>query len=539
MKTAYYNGLVYTGSLPLSQAFLVENGAFMQTGKNEAILVALSEGDRRVNLRGRFVCPGFNDSHMHLLGFGNMLRTAQLAAHSGSLAELTAYMRSYLAQHPPGEGQWLLGRGWNQDCFSDVRRMPDRYDLDAVSTAVPIMLTRACGHCCVLNSKALEILGIGPDTAAPEGGAIGFENGEPDGRLYDNAMERTQRALPVPGRKEIRDMLRAACQEANRYGVTSVQTDDYQVFPDVPWQTIRDVYEEMAESGELTVRVYEQAQLTKISELKRYIASGHATGAGSDLVKDGPLKLLGDGSLGSRTAYLSRPYADAPDTRGFSLYSQDRLSDMILYAHEHGMQVAVHAIGDACLDGVLNAIEQALHKAPRADHRHGVVHCQITRPEQLARIREMGLHVYAQTIFLDYDSHIVESRVGKALASTSYHWKALMDQGVSVSNGSDCPVELPNVMAGVACAVTRTALDGTGPYLPDQAFSVQEALNSFTIRGAEASFEENIKGKIAPGYLADFTLLSENPFETEPGRLHAIRAVGTFLGGKCVYAANE
>ena len=538
MRTAYFHGRVYTGDLPLCEAFLVEDGSFLMAGSDGAVLAALSAEDRRVDLGGRFVCPGFNDSHMHLLGFGSGLRMARLAGHTGSLAEMLAYVRAYLADNPPREGQWLLGRGWNQDLFADVRRMPDRRDLDAISTEVPIMLTRACGHCCVLNTRALALAGIGADTAAPEGGAVGMENGLPDGRLYDNAMELAQRALPVPGPEEIRDMLRAACREVNRYGVTSVQTDDYQVFPGVPWETVNAAYRGMAAAGELTVRVCEQAQFTGPAELRRFIASGHKTGTGTEMFRIGPVKLLGDGSLGSRTAHLSRPYADQPDTRGFSLYSDEALNAMVACAHENGMQLAVHAIGDACLDQVLDALERALEAHPRPDHRHGIVHCQITRPEQLRRIRELGLHVYAQSIFLDYDNHIVEKRAGKELAASSYHWKTLMDAGVSVSNGSDCPVELPDVMAGIQCAVTRTTLrDYLGPYLPRQAFTVQESLDSYTVRGAEASFEENVKGRIAPGYMADFVVLGADPFETNPFALRDIPVLETYLAGERVYQA--
>ena len=172
---------------------------------------------------------------------------------------------------------------------------------------------------------------------------------------------------------------------------------------------------------------------------------------------------------------------------------------------------------------------------PRDDHRHGIVHCQITRPDQLSRIRALGLHVYAQSVFLDYDNHIVESRAGAKLAASSYSWKTLKDSGVSVSNGSDCPVELPDVMRGIECAVTRTSLDGTGPYLPEQAFTVKEALDSFTTLGAEASFEEFRKGRIAPGYAADFTILEQNPFEVSGRMLHTIAVCSCYLGGKCVY----
>ena len=257
---------------------------------------------------------------------------------------------------------------------------------------------------------------------------------------------------------------------------------------------------------------------------------------GSDYFRIGPLKMLGDGALGARTAFLTRPYADDPITCGIPVFTQEVMDEMVDYANAHNMQVAIHAIGDACLDRVLHAIEIALAHCPRENHRHGVVHCQLSRPDQLEKIRDLKLHIYAQSIFLDYDNHIVEQRVGRELASTSYNWKTLMDWGVSVSNGTDCPVELPDALAGIQCAVTRTSLrDHVGPYLPDQAFSVQEALDSYTIRSAEASFEEDRKGRIAPGYLADFVVLEENPFEVEADHIHEISVYGTWVSGKNVY----
>lgn len=230
---------------------------------------------------------------------------------------------------------------------------------------------------------------------------------------------------------------------------------------------------------------------------------------------------------------------DDPSTCGLPVYDRKTLEEMIRLAHAHGLQTATHAIGDACLDWVLDALEKALTAHPRADHRHGIVHCQITRPDQLERICRLNLHVYAQSIFLDYDIHIVEARAGRQLAASSYHWKTLMDQGVTVSNGSDCPVEQPDVMAGIQCAVTRTTLrDHLSPYLPDQCFTVQEALDSFTIAGAKASFEESCKGRIAPGYLADFVILGANPFAVAPQELHAIPIRATYLAGQPVYQAD-
>ena len=539
MKTIYYHGCVYTGELSLSAAFAVEDGVFTRVGTDEELLSLAAEGDELVDLGGRFVCAGFNDSHMHLLNFGQSLHMARLASHTESLSALLDALRDYLAGHPVREGQWLTGRGWNQDYFSDVSRMPDRWDLDSVSEEIPIMITRACGHCCVVNSRVLELAGIGPDTPSPEGGSIGMEGGAPDGRLYDNAIDLLTGVMPLPGKEDLKEMIRLACAELNRYGVTSSQTDDYCVFRAIPFETVNAAYRELEESGELSVRVYEQANITTLEELQRFTEAGNITGTGSDLFRIGPLKLLGDGALGSRTAHLSRPYADDAGNCGFSLFSDEHMNAMVSCAHTRGMQVAIHAIGDACLDQVLNAIDLALREHPRADHRHGVVHCQVSRPDQLQRIRDLDLHIYAQSIFLDYDNHIVNRLLSPELAESSYSWKTLLNAGISVSNGSDCPVELPDVMEGIECAVTRCSLDGTGPYLPQEAFSVREALDSFTIRGAEASFEEKRKGRIREGFLADFVILGRDPFETEPREIHRIPVLAAYLGGRRVFQKED
>ncbi|MBR4768737.1 MAG: amidohydrolase [Lachnospiraceae bacterium] len=535
MKTAFYNGKIYTGEETLKQAFLIEGGRIIRVGSDAEILSEAGSGSALHDLQGRFVCPGFNDSHMHLLNYGKVLGSANLFDHTDSLSGMIRYMKSFAASHPPKRGQWLFGRGWNQDLFRDVSRMPGKHDLDSISTAYPIVLTRACGHSCVVNSAVLQIAGITSNSASPEGGAIGMEGGEPDGRLYDNAIELLNPFIPLPGPDDLKEMIRSAAKSLNSYGITSVQTDDYGVFRNIPKEAVNAAFRELEEAGELTVRVYEQANILSVEELARFMDSGNGTGKGSDFFKIGPLKIVADGSLGSRTAFLSRPYADLPENRGLLLLTEKELNELISFANENDQQIAVHTIGDGCLDLVLEAFEKALRDHPRRDHRHGVVHCQITRPDQLKKLRELDLCVYAQSVFLDYDNHIVEKRVGPVLASTSYSWKTLMESGVSVSNGSDCPVELPDVMKGIECAVTRTSMDGTGPYLPVEAFTVKEALDSFTIRGAEASFEEDRKGLIAPEYLADFTVLDENPFESEPKELHKIRVHACYLGGRCVF----
>ena len=537
MSTVFLNGRVDTGMSDLpAEAFSVEGGRFLRVGTNAELMASAAPDDDVIDLGGRFVCAGFNDSHMHLLNYGQALCAAPLNGHTGSLREMLDALADFLQAHPPGPGQWLLGRGWNQDYFTDVRRMPDRRDLDRISREVPILITRCCGHCCVVNSRVLELAGIGPDTPSPAGGSIGRDaDGIPDGRLFDNAMDLLKSLRPVPDREALKEMIRLGCAALNSYGVTSVQSDDYCVFRSLPYETVNEVYRELEAEGRLTVRVYEQANLTTPEELERFLQAGNITGVGSAFFRIGPLKLLGDGALGSRTAHLSRPYKGTEDGYGFNLLSDEHMDAMVACANRHGMQVAVHAIGDACLDQVLYALEKALQEHPRSDHRHGIVHCQVSRPDQLKKISGLGLHVYAQSIFLDYDNHIVPELLDDALQASSYCWKTLLNSGVSVSNGSDCPVENPDVMAGIRCAVTRCSLDGTGPYLPREAFTVREALDSFTVRGAEASFEENVKGRICEGFLADFVVLSRNPFETPPEDLDRIQVLQTWLAGRKVF----
>ena len=513
----FHNAVVYTGD-GFAQAFAVEDGRFVFVGSESEA----PEGER-IDLDGAFVCAGFNDSHMHLLNYGQALRMAPLAQHTGSLADMLECLRGT----QPDRG-WIVGRGWNQDCFSDVRRMPSRHDLDLVSRELPVCAIRACGHALVLNTRALEILGITGDTPSPNGGGIDYENG----RLFDNAMDPVLNAIPAPDKETLKDYIRSACADLNRRGITSCHSDDYCVFRQIPWQTVNEAYRELEAEGALTVRVREQVNLTTVPDLLRFLETAHS---GTAMFSIGPLKLLGDGALGARTALLSHPYADAPDTRGLSIFTAQQFDELIGCAHAHGMQTAVHCIGDACLDLVLDAIEKAQAAHPRNDARHGIVHCQITRPDQLRRIAGNRLHVYAQSIFLDYDIHIVLQRAGDALAQSSYSWKTLLALGATVSNGSDCPVENPDVLAGIQCAVTRQDLRGCDPYLADQAFTVKEALDSFTQAGAYASFEEDVKGRIAPGQYADFTVLGADPFQTGLAQIKDIPVLQTWINGTRVW----
>ena len=272
MRTIFCRGQVYTGLLPLCTAFAVEDGKFIFAGGDEAALALARPGDGVVDLKGRFVCAGFNDSHMHLVSLGLALRRARLNEHTDSLRGLIGYFRDF-AKDGPNERGWIVGRGWNQDYFADVKRMPDRRDLDEVSRDYPVAAVRCCGHCAVVNSKALELLGVTAATPAPEGGAIGMENGEPDGRFYDAAMDMIWDAVPDVGKEDVKDMIRAACRRYSACGVTSCQTDDYAT----SWRMVNEAYHELAAAGELTVRVTEQCNFHDAESLAAFIAEGNVT----------------------------------------------------------------------------------------------------------------------------------------------------------------------------------------------------------------------------------------------------------------------
>ena len=320
-KKIFYNGTVYAGNGEFLKAFSVEDGKIAEVWKDEPETDG-TDADL-IDLSGSFVCAGFNDSHMHLLNFGKVLDGADLSAHTGSLKDLKDSLRKHLSEKGPGAGGWLLGRGWNQDYFSDTDRMPDRHDLDEVSDQVPIMITRTCGHCCVLNSPAIETAGITADSKDPDGGRIG-KNGEvPDGRLYENAVRIPAEVIPVPSLGDIKSLIKNAAGKANSYGVTSVQTDDYGVFAGLDPLTVNEAYRELIDSGELTVRVHEQCNLGGADALKDFIARGGMACKQDDFFSSGTVKILGDGSLGSRTARLSVEYPGT-DEKGILIFRMMR-----------------------------------------------------------------------------------------------------------------------------------------------------------------------------------------------------------------------
>lgn len=539
MDLILINGTVHTmdSNNPRAEAVAVKNGKIVRVGNNEEILSLKNHNTEIIDVKGKVVTPGFNDSHMHLLSFGSSLKMVDLNGCI-SIEDIALRVRAFIEEKNIQEGKWVCGRGWNHDYFEGEKRFPTRNDLDKISKEHPIVLTRACGHICIVNSKALEEAGINNSTLQVDGGLFDVdENGEPLGVFRENALALIYDKIPAPTIPEIKDMMKEAASYANSRGLTSVQTDDFVHVPEHNFRMVISAYNELKEKGELTLRVYEQCQLANINKLKDFLSEGYTTGYGDELFKLGPLKLLGDGSLGARTASLCQPYADDPSTCGILVYTQEELDILVKTAHDAGMHVAIHCIGDKIMYMAFEAIEKALKENPKDNHRHGIVHCQITDETLLNKYRDLNAIAHVQPIFLHYDLHMVEDRIGKERAKKTYAFKTMLNEGVHIGLGTDCPVELLDAMPNIYCAVTRKDLKGypEDGWLPGEKLTVEEAVYNYTMGGAYASFEEDIKGSITEGKLADMVVLDRNIFEIDHDEIKDIKVDMTFLGGKIVY----
>lgn len=521
-------------------ALAVKDGRIHKTGSNEEILSLKQENTKVINLDGKTVLPGFNDSHMHILSYGYSLTQVDLIG-TNSIEDLKNRMSNHIKTNNIEIGKWIKGRGWNHDYFKDNKVFPTRYDLDKVSQIHPILVTRTCGHVASVNSKALEIMGIKKGSPQIEGGHFDLdENGEPTGIFREKALSQVYNSIASPNIHEIKDMIIAAISQMNRYGLTSAGTDDLGALPDNDYEKVILAYNELKNENKLNIRVYEQCLIPDFKEYENFIKKAYITGSGDEFFKIGPLKILLDGSLGARTAALNQPYEDDRENTGIITCSQDDLDKIVNLANKNDCQVAIHGIGDRAIEMGLLSIERALNSNKKQDHRHGIVHAQITNEKIFNKFKDLDAIAYIQPIFLDYDWSIVASRIGSERESTSYNWRAMIDMGIHCAMGSDSPVETFDPMKGIYEAVTRKDLTGKPKdgWLPEQALTVAQAIEGYTIEGAYASFEENIKGSIEDGKLADIVVLNKNPYSVNPDEIKDIEVEMTIVNGEIVYESK-
>lgn len=528
MKSIYTNGKIYVEEGHFEEACVVEEGFFTYVGNNKEALQHSDALSKQYDLQGKTVVPGFNDAHLHFYMNAQALMSLDLSSAS-SVEDVLALAKQYLKEKP--DTNMLIGRGYNQDYFTDEKRFLLAKDLDAISTEIPILFYRACGHVVSVNTKAMQLTNI-TSSSKIKGGLVHVHDDKPTGVLSENArllLDPLKQTISV---KQVKEALTFVSEVANAHGITSVATNDLNV-GSKDSDIIEKAYQQVALENP-TVRVYHQICFKDIHAFNQRIKQGYDRSTNA-FNRYGPLKLFTDGSLGARTAFLKKPYHDDPSTKGIATLTQEELNEYVITAHKNNIQVAAHAIGDGAMDLVLNSYESL--KTKNNDLRHGIIHCQITDEDILNRSKECDIIAYVQPIFLHYDLHIVEDRVGKLLAKTSYAFKSMDDLNMHVAYSSDAPIEPFNVMHGLHCAINNSDLNNTfkNGFNPDQKVNVYKAIDHFTIDGAYASFEEDIKGRIKPGYYADFVVLNQDIFTINPLHIKDIQVDMTFVNGQQVY----
>lgn len=478
---------------------------------------------------GRFVIPGMIDSHVHVMGLGFAALTLDLS-DTRSLAEAQAKIAEYAAANPGR--RWIIGRGWNQAKWG-LGRFPTAAELDAAVADRPVWLERVDGHAGWANSEAMRLAGVTEATADPEGGRIERLPGtrKPSGVFVDAATELVASKLPEP-RPADRDLaLRKAQEILLRNGVTAV-ADMGTTIED--WQS----YRRAGDGGRLKVRIMAYAAGTGAMEL----IGGPSPGPWlyDDKLRLNGVKIYLDGALGSRGAWLKRPYADDPGNTGLPLLTGSQLRNLMSRAALDKFQVAVHAIGDAANAEVLAAIDE-LSGTYEGDRRWRIEHAQIVDPADIAMFGEHGIVASMQPVHQTSDRLMAEARLDPARLEGAYAWKSIAETGATLVFGSDAPVESPDPFAGLAVAFTRQGADGQpfGGWYPEEAVSRERALAAFTSDGAYAGFAEGRFGRLVEGERADFVMIDRDPLLATPDELRATRVLQTWVGGERLYSAAD
>lgn len=531
------NGKIYINRGVFAEAVFAENDRIRAVGKNQEILKMAGEAEI-IDLQGKIVIPGLNDSHMHLLNVGMGFAQAKIIGVT-SISELIDRVRGFMKEHPEEAKNGILSKGWNQDFFTDEKRMPTRDDLDRISTEIPIVLKRVCGHVASANSKVIELLGLDETMVHVDGGTIETdENGRPNGIFTENAVALAADRIPRYTLEDNKRLFLRAVDYALAHGVTSVQSNDVgngQLPMDDVFRLLHEVYD----AGLCKLRYRHQVCVHSVEEFKNYVENGEfKTGVydNPQMLALGPVKLFKDGSLGGRTATMRKGYRDDPENYGVEARSNEEMETICRMADQAGIQVVTHVIGDKAIEDVLGNYEHVLHDG-KNPLRHTLIHCQITDRPMLERIAKDDVLVAYQPIFLDYDMHVVTSRCGEALSSTSYAFKTAKELGIHVSYGTDSPVEDLNPFPNLYSAVTRKDKDGYPEkgFYPEECVDVSDAIDAYTAGSAYNEFCESFKGRIKPGYLADMVVLDRDIFTCDPMEIRDILPEMTIVGGTVIY----
>ncbi len=530
----FYNGKIYTmdgGRSSEVSAVAVSGHRIEAVGDSGEMLQLAEEGCEKIDLEGRCMLPGFNDSHCHVLLTGLEQEKVSLRG-ARSIEECIRRCREYIEKTHLPEGSWICGSGFDHNIFEDEKRVPDRHDLDRISTKHPIIFDRVCGHIAGVNDLALREVGYDAHTVVTGGVLDKDENGRLTGVIREAALDLFKQRMPKADVAGAQKALLRVYGEAAACGVTSMQTDDLE---GASLEVVMAAYNGLADKGLAAVRIFEEVQAARVPILREFLKKGLRTGDGSRFFKIGNIKLLTDGSLGARTAFLREPYSDEPDNRGVAVYTQDALNEVVMEAHLAGMQVACHAIGDGAAAQCIEAFGRAW-ESDHVDLRHRIVHCQFVDEQMLDDMVRFHICADTQPPFVPSDYPLTASRLGNRDAG-GYVWKSMLKKGIHIGGGSDSPVETFDPIWGIHCAVNRTDQDGNPPggWHPQEKLTVEEAVSIYTAGGAYLSFEENEKGTIGPGKLADMAVLDRDIFTIPSEEIRYLNNVMTVMDGKIVY----
>jgi predicted amidohydrolase YtcJ len=528
MRNAFINGKIYTlnENQPYAEMVMTEGNKITYVGKtNLNIIDAQTEV---IDLEGKLMLPGFNDSHLHFTSGGNYLLGINLrpALNKEEFAEI---IETYILRRSLPESTWITGGRWDHELWPD-KTLPTKELIDPFTENTPVFVSRIDGHIGLANSKALELAGITKYTPDPDGGLIEHdpETGEPTGILKDNAMDLIFKIIPSPSLEENIESALRALEESRKFGITSVQ--------DMTQPGELEAYNQILKNGELTCRIYSIWPIDKYHDIVR---AGVTATTEETTVKRGGLKGYADGSLGASTAWFFEPYFSDSTNYGLAIdvVTNGNLEKWATDADRNRLQICIHAIGDRANSFVLNMYEKIKTTNSPWERRFRIEHAQHLRNEDINRFSEIGVIASVQPYHCIDDGVWAEKRIGPERIKTTHAYKSLLNSGAVVAFGTDWPVAPLNPLHGIYAAVTRQTVDGKNPYgwIPSEKISVEDAIKCYTLNAAYASFEEKIKGSIEVGKLADFVVLSDDILSIDPEKIKDVIVEMTIFNGEIVY----
>lgn len=527
MGEIWFGGKIYTlvQERQTVEAVYTENGVIKEIGAAKELIHKYEAAEKK-DLQGAVMFPGFTDSHMHLIGHGEKLLRLDLSDMT-SAQEMKKALLEKVAE--TDEGEWIYGEGWNENNFID-RKIFHRAELDEITSSHPMILSRVCRHAILVNSKALELAGITKDTENPPGGVIvKDERGEPTGYLLDQAQELVKAIIPKATEEYLYTALKKSIQDCLRLGLVGSHSEDLSYYGS--FHKTYDAFVNLIERDNCKYRAHLLVHHEVVDDMHEF---GHRYKDSTGFVTLGAMKIFADGALGGRTALLSRPYNDAPETSGVEIHSKEQLERLVKKARDYGMPVAVHTIGDLAFEYILDVIE--LYPAP-AGERDRLIHAQILTEGLIERAKKLPIILDIQPRFVATDFPWIIERLGEERLKYSYAWKTLLDEGLICAGGSDAPIEPVDPLLGIHAAVTRQIPSDPEQtvYQPEQRLSMYEAIQLFTKGSAQAIGEEEKQGLIKEGYYADFTILDKDLFKIAADEILDTKVRMTVVDGTVMY----